>query len=187
MATVGADTTSGAVRGCVLPFPIGEKRAAADYPQYDAMHGQEFEVGSKGSKVRLVRLNTAAGISTVGARVFQYTTGGDDEHDVEMAHGKSTSNPCGVSDPAQVDLVDNDLFWVYILGWHYVTLSDDTAADPAVGDYIDVDDDADEGKVLTVTTNFHKKICVGMSLEVETVDSATFLVDIFEKLTGSAS
>ena len=175
-----------------LPFPIGEKRAAADFPEIDKLAGMVVR-GRQGFKARLVRLNIAAGLTAALAecRAFAYTlqtTGTSPETcDVELALlGGATPNKrvIGHSAPEQIVLVDNDLFWV-VFGGPYVwgTLGDD-AGTIAVGEYVGIDDDADKGKLKTHDTTFDPEYSIGIAIDAAAANDVQFRFKPLYDLVG---
>lgn len=177
--------------GTPLPFPLGEKRASADFEALDKLVGTEY-TGQDGFKARLVRLNIAAGLTQANAecRSFCYSLVTDlaaPVHDVQLALlGSSISlkRVCGQSVPGQVALSDNDLFLILFDGPELPgTLGDDTG-DIAIGEYVGIDDDADTGKLKTHDTTFDAEYSLGVSLDVATADGDQFRFRPIRPLRG---
>lgn len=180
--------TKQAIHGTLGVLPIGSKAAGADNPNLLKNLGQEVE-GQAGSRWRLVQLDYATGLSTAGAaadgpgaKIFNYTGEVTDGYKVEPCNA-ATDRPCGVSHPDQVTLVHGDVFWVQIEGICTLTNSDD-GTDTTAGDFVGGDNDADRGKVLSVTTNFAYGVAPFRALQTQAAVDGTFLAMIMHKLVG---
>lgn len=164
-------TQVGGSKGDRPPFPIGEKRSLEEMPYLDALVGMEI-TGRNGDVFRLVRLNIAAGLAAAAAQcmAFAYTalaTSAARTFDVELAvrgGTKPINRAVGFGRPDQVLLVDNDFFWLHVDGPKITMLLGDDVTALAIGDYVDLDDDADKGKVYsggtTFTPEFHLGTCL---------------------------
>lgn len=179
----------------VPAFPVGEKRAAADYPELDKLVGTEV-MGRNGYVARLVRLDIAAGLADSNqatsprCRAFAYsigTTASPPTYDVLLALRGGTlpqNYVCGFSPPDQVALVDNDLFWLIVDGPEMWGVNGDSDVNIAIGDIVALDDDADRGNLygLVVTAT---EFAVGVSLDTLTGTDNEFRFRPCRKFTGS--
>lgn len=177
-ATKAAPTKAG-THGTIGALPIGGKVSSDHADDMDAILGTEIE-GPKGTRFRLVRLNKAAGIAAPGRRTFVYTS--ETGYDVDMS-ATANARICGVATKDQVALVDNDYFWLQVDGVVELIRGDD-GTNIAAGDHVANDDDADEGKVKTVTTNVALGTAQIRALEAENSVDGTFLAQILVKLVG---
>lgn len=136
---------SGGTHGTLATIEIGQKVPASSdaYSAYDRQVGSEIE-DKNGKRYRFVRLNQANGRASCGKRTFFYTSN-NQLYDVDYTTSDD-DQCCGVSVEGQVDLDDNDLFWLQIDGRVTLTNSDD-ATDVALGDLLRCSGDTDLGKV----------------------------------------
>jgi hypothetical protein len=163
-----------------LPFPIGEARASADFPELDKLVGSYYR-GKNGFACRLVRLNIPAGLDNstepkkadcrAFARTLETTDVEPPVYDVELAlrgGTKPINRTCGFTIPGQAALVDNDLFFLVVKGpYIWVKLGDDDT-DVAIGDYINLDDDVDKGNVYGVSTTISAEFTLGVAMDTRT-------------------
>jgi hypothetical protein len=179
-------------RTTVLPFPLGEKRAATaadDEGRLEALLaklGNEYEVtlgdGNDGT-VRLMRLNLVAGVAAPAKLTFKLSTpNGAPDHDV-LPVTAQTDRPAGIGIVGQEALDDDDFFFVITDGVATVIKGDD-AANVTAGDYIDPDNDALTGRVFTNTTTFTKGVTIGRALGATTGAQEDLLIRILDKLEG---
>lgn len=188
-------TQVGGTRGDMAPFPIGEKRSSELSEQLDPLCGMEIH-GLNGDVFRLVRLNIAAGLTatagTGGARcgAFAYSLEAEEvtkTFDVQMAvrgGAKPINRVCGYGRPDQVALADNDYFWLHVDGPVIAGYLGDADVNVAVGDYIDLDDDADTGKVYGGGTTFSAEFTQGVSRSTEAGTDAIVLFTPIRKFQG---
>lgn len=177
------------------PFPVGEKRAAADFPDIDRLVGMEIR-GKRGYVARLVRLDIAAGLGDTteptnpACRAFAYSIGTTDlfpTFDVLLALRGATipqNYVCGFSPPDQVALADNDLFWLIVDGPEIWGKLGDADVNVAIVDIVALDDDADRGNLygLVVTAT---EFALGTSLDTRTGTDEEFRFRPAKKFTGS--
>lgn len=171
-------TQVGGTRGDKLPFPIGEKRSSELSAQLDPLCGMEV-FGQNGDVFRLVRLNIAAGLTatadTAGAQsaAFAYSALATDAtrtFDVQKAlrgGTKPLNKVCGFGRPDQVALDDNDYFWLHVDGPMIEGILGDDVTALAIGDFLDLDDDADTGKLYSGGTTFSAEFTVGTCLTTD--------------------
>lgn len=188
-------TQVGGTRGDKLPFPIGEKRSIEEMPYLAALAGMEVK-GQNGDEFRLVRLNVAAGLTaaagTGGAQcsAFAYSAKASDaavDFDVEPAvRGGAIpiNRVCGFGRADQVALADNDFFWLHVDGPEMEGYLGEVTTDVAVGEYLDLDDDADLGKLYGTDTTFSPEFTVGTSLETQTGNDAKIRFRPCKKFRG---
>jgi hypothetical protein len=168
------------MRAEVLPFPIGEKRSSDLADTYDDLIGTTYYTifNSEEVRVRLCRLNIAAGLSTdVGGRIVKESTAG--AHDVELADA-ATDYVYGIIPDNQEDLVDNDYFFVIVEGICEVRMGDDATAFVA-GDLIGISGDTDEGKAEKDDT-YEPLSNIGTAVDADPGDNELFTVKIMGTL-----
>jgi hypothetical protein len=167
--------------GTIGLFPVGSK-CPSTVEALEKNLGQEVE-GPLGHRFRLVRLNIAAGLTAANAecRAFKYSAD-DGTFDVELC--TETGRACGFSVEDQVALDDNDYFWLHVDGPKIKGFLGDDAGNPAAGDYVEVDDDADKGKLKTTTTTYDAKLTMGVCLEAASTDGDLFYFRPIRKLNG---
>jgi hypothetical protein len=159
--------------GTLSGLVVGKKVASADFPDYAKWLGTEI-VGPRGEKYRLVQLNVAAGVAVPQYLAFANSTPTTDltrNFDVELAvrgGAKPTNRVCGYAIEGQVALVDNDIFWLQFDGPEIAGYIGDDNTDVAVGDYLNLDDDADKGKLYGVGTTFSAEFTQGVALDANT-------------------
>lgn len=180
---------AGGIHGSIGTIPIGDKVSASSLSitELSKQLGLEIE-GTHGKAYRLVRLDLAAGMSSfpaVAARCFVYTA--SSTYDVEPADtiGSATAatRVVGLSVGGQVDLDDNDLFWVQIDGRFTAELGDGTAWG-AVGDYIRPSGDTDLGKFEeeATATTYVENSTIAKAVGTVASDGDTSLADIVRRL-----
>lgn len=183
------------IHGEMGPFHVGEK-VAGDAPEADSIAellGREYH-DSDGNVYRLVRLDVAAGLagSGVGAGVAPYRAFGYDEtfdadnpFDVQLALlGGAPKRVCGFGVPTQVALNDNDFFFIQVDGPYIDGFFGDDGTDAALNEYLQIDDDADRGKLKTTDTTFDAEYTLGVALEAETGTDAVIRFRPIQKLMG---
>lgn len=144
--------STGGIHGSIGTIPVGDKVSAssAAITELSKQLGSVIE-GEDGKAYRLVRLDVAAGVSSLpsdAARCVVYTA--RTTFDVELCDAV-TERCVGLTVPGQVDLADNDLFWVQIDGRFTAELGTGTAW--AAGDYIRCSGDTDKGKMEEAATS----------------------------------
>jgi hypothetical protein len=78
-----------------------------------------------------------------------------------------TNRICGFAVEDQAVLVDNDVFWIQFDGPEITGFLGDDPADAVVGEYLNLDNDADRGKLIAVGTVFSAEFGVGTALDAE--------------------
>jgi len=166
-------------------FPIGDVETGAAGTDLANNLGMEIHMPD-GKKFRLVRFNGAAGLTSVAGRAFMYSSAvaATNLYDVTPVTG-TASRCCGVAPTAvtgfdissQVDLTDNDLFWVQFDGRAEVVQGDDGNTITA-GNFVGPSADADTGKVDTTTTTYTNGTTIGRALETTAADGATPLLEL---------
>lgn len=146
--------------GVGAPFPIGTKMSS-DNSELEKILGLEI-TGKNGRVFRLVKYVSAtaltgpyaAGANIAGARGFAPTAGNLDDpttmHHVGLAAlgaTKPQNRPVGYALKDQVDLVQNDYFWLQVDGDYFDLWMGDDGTDVAPGDYLQIDNDTDLGCV----------------------------------------
>lgn len=183
------------IEGGFGAFHPGSKIAgdAAEADSLVELLGTE-QMDDAGNTYRLVRLDVAAGLagSGAGAGVAPYRAFGYDEtfdaanpFDVQLALlGGAPKRVCGFGVPTQVALNDNDFFWIQVDGPYIDGFLGDDGGDVALNEYVQIDDDADRGKLKTSDTVFDAEYSIGASLEVETGTDAVLRFRPIQKLQG---
>jgi len=176
---------AGGIHGSIGTIDIGDKVSASSLAitELTKQLGSVIE-GPDGKAYRLVRLDLAAGVSSlpaVASRAFIHTV--RLTHDVKPCTAV-TDRCVGVSVGGQVDLDDNDLFWLQIDGRFTAELGDGTAW-AALGDYIRCSGDTDTGKFEEAATNgttWLEGQTFAIAAEVTASDGDTALADMVTRL-----
>ncbi len=184
-------TAKGGTKGAIGALALGKKVSSDQSAAFDPMCGLEIE-DDRGNVFRLVRLNVAAGLATgaVQYMAFGYTALADDatrNFDVEPCKSTSTKpldKVAGFGLPNQVALVDNDYFWLHVDGPVIQGYMGDDGTDLAIGDFVNLDDDADLGKLKTGADTFDAEYTVGVSLTTETGTDAVIRFVPRQKFRG---
>jgi hypothetical protein len=160
--------------GTLATIPLGGKASSAQSEAFDKQCGTEVEDGM-GNVFRLVRLNAASGLATSAVQYmsFGYSALADDAtRTFDVEPNKSTSTKpldkvAGFGLPNQVALDDNDYFWLHVDGPVIQGYLGDDGTDLAIGDFVNLDDDADLGKLKSGADTFDAEYTVGVSLTTE--------------------
>lgn len=189
-------TEGAGTHGSMLPFPLGEK-VSSDVDLSKNL-GQIVE-GKKGRKFRLVQYVSAtaltgayaAGANIAGARHFAPTAANLDDPSTMFKVGlaqrtgtKPQNRSIGVALKDQVDLVQNDYFWLQFDGDYIDMFMGDDGTNVAPGDYIALDDDADLGCVYGLGTVHTPEFEVGIAMSTETGVDALIQVRPTKALNG---
>lgn len=179
-------TPTGGIESGITAFPIGSK-AGSDQAPYLASRLGDTIRGPKGTEYMLVRLNVAAGMvgtnadgqaDPPGRRTMIFT----DLTTYDVAPGTvATDQPAGVTPYNQVVVADNEFLWIQIDGITELYQGDD-ATDTTAGDFMSIDNDADKGKVVTVTTNFNFLTAPFKALETQAGNDKAIRAQIMRRL-----
>jgi len=176
---------AGGIHGSIGTIAIGDKVSASSLAitEMTKQLGTEIE-GLDGKRYRLVRLDLAAGVSSLpatAARALIYTT----RSSFDVKPCTAVTDRCvGLTVGGQVDLDDNDLFWAQIDGRFTAELGDGTAWG-AIGDYIRCSGDTDTGKfeeAATAGTTWAEGETFAIAVAAVASDGDTALADIVKKL-----
>lgn len=167
-------TTKGGTKGAIATIPLGGKASSAQSAAMDPQCGTEIE-DDRGNVFRLVRLNVSGGLATgaVQYMAFGYSAQAEDTtRTFDVEPNKSTSTKpldkvAGFGVPNQVALDDNDYFWLHVAGPVMQGYLGDDGTDLAIGDFVNLDDDADLGKLKSGGDTFDAEYTVGVSLTTE--------------------
>lgn len=164
--------------GVALPLPLGGK-AGSDNTELAKLLGLEV-TGRFGRKFRLVQYVSAtaltgaaaAGANIAGARHFAPTAANIADPSTMFKVGlaqrtgtKPQNRSIGVALKDQVDLVQNDYFWLQFDGDYIDMYHGDDATAVAVGDYVALDDDTDLGNVYGLGTTFTPEFMLGVAMD----------------------
>lgn len=182
---------SGGTLGGIASFPLGKKVSSTFASSLDRQCGTEV-VDDKGNVFRLVRLNAAAGLAVGAVRymAFGYTaeaTDADPTYDVAPCASDSTKpldKVAGFGLPNQVALVDNDYFWLHVDGPVIQGYMGDDGTDLAIGDFVNLDNDADLGKLASGGDTFNAEYTVGVSRSTQAGTDAVIQFRPCKKFRG---
>jgi hypothetical protein len=157
----------------------------------DPQCGTEIE-DDRGNVWRLVRLNVSGGLTAANAQymAFGYTIETEDvtrSFDVAKCASDSTKpldKVAGFGVPNQVALDDNDYFWLHVYGPVMQGYMGDDGTDLAIGDFVNLDDDADLGKLKSGADTLNTEYTVGTSRTTETGTDAVIQFIPCKKFNG---
>lgn len=183
--------------GVGAPFPIGTKMSS-DNTELAKLLGLEI-TGKNGRVFRLYQYVGSAsltgaygaGTNRAGARGFAPVAGNLDDpltqHKVDLAvlgGTKPTNRAVGYALKDQVDLVQNDYFWLQVDGDYFDLWMGDDTTDVAPGDYLQLDDDTDLGAVKGSGTTFSAEFSAFVSMSTQAGNDALIQGRPIHKLRG---
>lgn len=185
-------TTKGGTKGAIATIPLGSKASSAQASAMDPQCGTEIE-DDRGNVFRLVRLNSASGLTAANVQymAFGYTIETEDvtrSFDVAKCAADSTKpldKIAGFGLPNQVALDDNDYFWLHVDGPVIQGYMGDDGTDLAIGDFVNLDDDVDLGKLKSGGDTFNDEYTVGVSRTTEAGTDAVIQFIPRQKFRGA--
>lgn len=159
------------------PFPLGEKRAST-VTGLAGLLGEYFpcQTGLGEGVCRLVQLDNASGVTSVGGEAVSFTTVAAEDFDVDLT---TAGDACaGVFHQDQVDLDDNDYVLVIVEGDVKLSVG---AAISAAGHYVDT---GNSGVAADGNTTFSQAANIGKALETSAGADTDLKVRLRGRLLG---